>query len=163
MLAKAPRLEGETMKNVSDPSDRSETWSEDCWPSIGQGPGNRSDLPVQRAEKRDAPKYRPRNALDRDGGEAAALQHSLQACPLEEADVWRSPGLAAPEIITPGLPNAEERVQSVPPIRSVRHGNDEAPSGTQYTRSLGCGQLRLEDVLQHLDADDNVKRVVWDW
>ncbi len=69
----------------------------------------------------------------------------------------RSPGFRAPAVVAAWLPDPEESIDAISPIRRVRHGHNETSIGTEHSERLGDSKLRREQMLEHLGADDNVE------
>lgn len=78
----------------------------------------------------------------------------------EKPDVRRAPRLRAPEVVASRLPESEEHVGAVAPVRAVGDGDDQQPTRREHSASLDHRKLRLEKVLQHFDAYDHVEGVV---
>src|SRR5207247_5173927 len=105
--------------------------------------------------------HAPRVPADPNRLESARREEPAQRAAVEETDVWIGPRPLDRQTVSERVPPAEEReVQPPSPVGDVGRGDDQRPSRTQDTQDLLDASVGQEDVLDHLEAKDDVEGVV---
>src|SRR5690349_7119440 len=91
--------------------------------------------------------------------ESALCEHRFERTRGKKSDVRISPRLCCGALITNRIPSPQQnKIKAPSPSCDVRHSKDDFATRSKNTHHLSNSSIRREQVFQHLNAHNSIKR-----